>query len=70
MNSEKEVNRTTAGRMLEHDIRNQLGNIYLAVEGIKAECTDNNDDFTAYVEIIISCCKQVENLIKQSNLNA
>lgn len=69
MSVEKEVNRTAA-RILEHDIRNQLGNIYLAVEGIKAEFADQgNEDFDSYTEIIISCCKQVENLIKQSNLN-
>lgn len=70
MSTEKEVNKTTAGRILEHDIRNQLGNIYLAVEGIKAECTDsNNEEFTSYVEIIMNCCKQVEHIIKRANLN-
>lgn len=66
MSAEKEANRTT--RILEHDIRNQLGNIYLAVEGIKAEFADNsNADFISYTDIIISCCKQVENMIKQVN---
>lgn len=55
-----------AARILEHDIRNQLGNIYLAVEGIKAEFGENNnEDFICYTDIIISCCKQVENIIKQ-----
>ncbi len=55
-----------AARILEHDIRNQLGNIYLAVEGIKAEIGEsNNEDFVCYTDIIINCCKQVENIIKQ-----
>ncbi|MVN20133.1 hypothetical protein [Mucilaginibacter arboris] len=56
-----------AARVLEHDIRNQLGNIYLAVEGIKAEFTENdNEDFISYTDIIINCCKQVENIIKRA----
>lgn len=55
-----------AARILEHDIRNQLGNIYLAIEGIKAECGDtNNEDFVCYTDIIINCCKQVENIVKR-----
>lgn len=64
MNIETQV---PAARILEHDIRNQLGNIYLAVEGIKAEFGANeNEDFACYTDIIISCCKQVENIIKQA----
>jgi len=56
-----------AARALEHDIRNQLGNIYLAVEGIKAEFTENdNEDFISYTDIIIYSCKQVENIIKRT----
>lgn len=67
MNIESEAN--MAAKILEHDIRNQLGNIYLAVEGIKAEFGEsNNEDVTSYTDIIISCCKQVENIIKQANL--
>lgn len=69
MNTEKETIMTA--RILEHDIRNQLGNIYLAVEGIKAEFGENNnEDFTSYTDIIISCCKQVEKIIKQVNSNS
>lgn len=61
---------TMAARVLGHDIRNQLGNIYLAVEGIKAELADNNnEDFTCYTDIIISCCKQVETIIKRVEPN-
>lgn len=53
-------------RILEHDIRNQLGNIYLAVEGVKAEFgQQENEDFTCYTDIILSCCKQIENIIKR-----
>lgn len=67
MNIESEAN--MAAKILEHDIRNQLGNIYLAVEGIKAEFGEsNNEDVTSYTDIIISCCKQVENIIKHANL--
>ncbi len=67
MNIESEAN--MAAKILEHDVRNQLGNIYLAVEGIKAEFGEsNNEDVTSYTDIIISCCKQVENIIKQANL--
>lgn len=55
-----------AARMLEHDVRNQLGNIYLAVEGIKAEFGElNNEDFNSYTNIIINCCRQIENIIKR-----
>ncbi|WP_299290138.1 hypothetical protein [uncultured Mucilaginibacter sp.] len=68
MNTENEA--TVAARVLEHDIRNQLGNIYLAVEGIKAELADNNnEDFTCYTDIIINCCKQVEHIIKRAKPN-
>ena len=68
MNTENETNESA--RVLEHDIRNQLGNIYLAVEGIKAELAENNnEDFTCYTDIIINCCKQVENIIKRVKLN-
>lgn len=59
-----------AARVLEHDIRNQLGNIYLAVEGIKAEFVENNnEDFISYTDIIINCCKQVENIIRGTKPN-
>ncbi|MGI4728425.1 MAG: hypothetical protein ACRYFL_04220 [Janthinobacterium lividum] len=55
-----------AARILEHDIRNQIGNIYLAVEGIKAEFGQtSNEDFACYTDIILSCCKQVEDIIKR-----
>ncbi|RYE35686.1 MAG: hypothetical protein EOP42_06120 [Sphingobacteriaceae bacterium] len=57
---------TPAARILEHDIRNQLGNIYLAVEGMKAELgQDKNEDFMCYTDIILNCCKQMESIIKQ-----
>jgi nitrogen fixation/metabolism regulation signal transduction histidine kinase len=68
MNTDNEAG--ISARVLEHDIRNQLGNIYLAVEGIKSELADNNnEDFTCYTDIIISCCKQVENIIKRVKPN-
>lgn len=68
MDIEKEA--TVEARVLEHDIRNQLGNIYLAVEGIKAELADNNnEDFVCYTDIIINCCKQVEIMIKRVKPN-
>ncbi len=68
MSIENEPN--VVARMLEHDIRNQLGNIYLAVEGIKAEFPEsNNEDFASYTDIIINCCKQVENIIKRIKPN-
>ncbi|MGI4020670.1 MAG: histidine kinase dimerization/phospho-acceptor domain-containing protein [Janthinobacterium lividum] len=64
MSADAELNIAT--KVLEHDIRNQLGNIYLAVEGIKAEFAEtNNEDFSSYTDIIINCCKQVENIIRQ-----
>lgn len=60
----------TSTRILEHDIRNQLGNIYLAVEGIRSEAAENdNEEISSYTEIIISCCKQVENILKRVKLN-
>jgi nitrogen fixation/metabolism regulation signal transduction histidine kinase len=61
-----ETEAITAARMMEHDVRNQLGNIYLALEGIKAEFGENNnEDFSCYTDIIINCCKQIENIIKR-----
>ncbi len=66
MNITTENEANAAARMLEHDVRNQLGNIYLAVEGIKAEFAEyESEDFTSYINIIINCCKQVENIIKK-----
>jgi len=68
MGTENEA--TMAARVLEHDIRNQLGNIYLAVEGIKSELAENNnEDFTCYTDIIINCCKQVESIVKRVKPN-
>ncbi|RYY07848.1 MAG: hypothetical protein EOP43_01995 [Sphingobacteriaceae bacterium] len=68
MSADTELN--IAAKILEHDIRNQLGNIYLAIEGIKAEFAENNnEDFISYTDIIINCCKQVENIIRQVKLN-
>jgi nitrogen fixation/metabolism regulation signal transduction histidine kinase len=64
-----ETEAITAARILEHDIRNQLGNIYLAVEGIKAEFAENNEDFVSYTDIIINCCKQVEKIIARTKPN-
>ncbi|WP_419801978.1 histidine kinase dimerization/phospho-acceptor domain-containing protein [Mucilaginibacter sp.] len=62
MSMEAEV----TARIIEHDIRNQLSNIYLAIEGIKAEFgQDDSEDFACYTDIILNCCKQVENIIKQ-----
>jgi len=59
-----------AARILEHDIRNQLGNIFLAVEGIKSEIAENdNEEISSYTEIIINCCKQVENILKRGKPN-
>jgi len=36
------------------------------LEGIKAEFGENNnEDFSCYTDIIINCCKQIENIIKR-----
>ena len=68
MSTENEA--ITAARVLEHDIRNQLGNIYLAVEGIKFEFEESNrEELDTYTDIIINCCKQVENILKRPKPN-
>ena len=68
MSTENE--KITAARVLEHDIRNQLGNIYLAVEGIKYEFEgSSHEELTSYTDIIINCCKQVENILKRAKPN-
>jgi nitrogen fixation/metabolism regulation signal transduction histidine kinase len=68
MSTENEA--IVAKRVLEHDIRNQLGNIYLAVEGIKSEFAENNsEELELYTSIIINCCKQVENILKHGKPN-
>lgn len=62
-------NETVAARALEHDVRNQLGNICLAVEGIKAEQTEANESMDIYTDIIVGCCKQIENILKRGREN-
>lgn len=62
MNIENEA--AVAARILEHDIRNQLGNIFLAIEGIRAELDEKNEDVDVYTSIIVNCCKQIETIVK------
>jgi nitrogen-specific signal transduction histidine kinase len=61
--SEKPVDAETM-RMLRHDIKNQLSNIHLALETLKYEISDPNEDTTFCIETIFSSAAKINELLK------
>jgi nitrogen-specific signal transduction histidine kinase len=50
-------------RVLRHDIKNQLSNIYLAIEQLRYEIPDISEDCTFYLDSIIKSSETINKLI-------
>jgi len=49
--------------MLKHDIRNQLSNIQLALEGLKYEVDDEGKDLSLYFDSMAQSAKKIDKLL-------
>ncbi|MFD0766737.1 histidine kinase dimerization/phospho-acceptor domain-containing protein [Mucilaginibacter lutimaris] len=49
--------------MLRHDIKNQLSNIYLALEGLRYEVEDQNGDLDLYMDSITQSAQKIDKLL-------
>ena len=49
--------------MLKHDIRNQLSNIQLALEGLKYEVNDPSNDLGLYFDSMGQSAKKIDKLL-------
>ena len=54
-------------RKLKHDIKNQLSNIYLALEQLKYELPDISDDCLFYMDTILTSSTQINNLLNNAD---
>ena len=61
-----EESRAKEDQMLRHDIKNQLSNIVLAVEQLKYEITDVNEDCAFYLETISTSCKNINDMLNKA----
>lgn len=52
-----------AFEMLKHDIRNQLSNIQLALEGLKYEAGDPNADLDLYFDSMAQSASKIDKLL-------
>jgi nitrogen-specific signal transduction histidine kinase len=52
-----------AFEMLKHDIRNQLSNIHLALEGLKYEVDDQKGDLDLYFDSMSQSAKKIDKLL-------
>lgn len=50
---------------LRHDIKNQISNIILAVEELRFEITDQNDDIKFYLDAISKSCTNINGILKK-----
>jgi hypothetical protein len=62
--SEKNVTPETLG-VLRHDIKNQLSNIYLAIEQLRYEIPDISEDCTFYLDSIIKSSETINKRITE-----
>lgn len=54
-----------AFEMLRHDIKNQLSNIQLALEGLKYEVEDKGEDLELYMDSIAQSAKKIDKLFER-----
>jgi nitrogen-specific signal transduction histidine kinase len=66
MPAEKEKNDAETLRALKHDIKNQLSNIYLAVEQLRYEISDANTDCQFYIDLIATSATSINSLLDQN----
>lgn len=49
--------------MLKHDIKNQLSNLHLAVEGLRYEVEDLGGDMGLYIESMLKSAQKIDRLL-------
>lgn len=49
--------------LLKHDIKNQLSNIQLALEGLKYEVEEIDIDVELYLDSIVQSAKKIDDLL-------
>jgi nitrogen-specific signal transduction histidine kinase len=54
-----------AFEMLRHDIKNQLSNIQLALEGLKYEIEDKGEDLDLYMDSMAQSAKKIDKLLER-----
>jgi len=48
---------------LQHDIRNQLSNIILAIEGLKHEVAELEGDYDLYLDSLAQSARKIDQLL-------
>ena len=54
-----------AQRALRHDIKNQLSNIYLALEALRYDLPDPTDDCKFYMDSIADSASKINTLVTE-----
>jgi nitrogen fixation/metabolism regulation signal transduction histidine kinase len=54
-------------RRLKHDIKNQLSNIHLALEQLKYELPDINEDCLFYIDTISTSSTKINDLLNETH---
>ena len=52
-------------RLIKHDIKNQLSNIHLALDTIKYEVNDPNEDVKFCIESIAASAAKIDELVRE-----
>lgn len=52
-----------AFKALKHDIKNQLSNIYLAIEQLKYELPEVTTDISFYLDMINTSCNNINSVL-------
>ncbi|AMR31222.1 hypothetical protein A0256_07170 [Mucilaginibacter sp. PAMC 26640] len=50
-------------QMLKHDIKNQLSNIHLALEGLRYEVDDIGGDIGLYIDTMLRSAQKIDELL-------
>ena len=61
--SEKDILNTEAIKVLKHDIKNQLSNIQLALDGLKYETADREAELELYIDSIAKSAVIIDQLL-------
>ena len=61
--SEKDLLKAEAIKVLKHDIKNQLSNIQLALDGLKYETADREAELKLYIDSIAKSAVRIDQLL-------
>jgi hypothetical protein len=53
-------------RTLRHDIKNQLSNIYLALEQLRYELPDASEDCIFYIDLLTKSSLKIDKILKET----